>query len=33
MSLQDQIGWMDARMRGEPADVGCGVSAPVICDG
>ncbi len=33
MSLQDQIGWMDARMRGEPAGVGCGVSAPVTCDG
>ena len=33
MTLQDQIGWMDARMRGEPADEGCGVTSPVTCNG
>ncbi len=33
MTLQDQIRWLDARMDGDPVDPGCGVGAPVTCDG
>ena len=33
MTLMNQMGWLEARLRGEPADSGCGVSAPVTCDG
>ncbi|MES2641720.1 MAG: lipase family protein [Myxococcota bacterium] len=33
MTLMDQVGWLDARMRGDAVDPGCGVQAPVTCDG
>lgn len=33
LTLREQVDFLDARMRGEPADPGCGVSAPVTCDG
>jgi dienelactone hydrolase len=32
-TLRDQIGWMDARMRGEPVAEGCAVASPSVCDG
>lgn len=32
-TLRDQIGWMDARMRGEPVEGGCAVASPTVCDG
>jgi dienelactone hydrolase len=31
-TLAEQLDWMDARMAGEPAAAGCGVSAPVTCE-